>query len=215
MTISTVDPGRWLLRCPVDDSTVAPGATQCLDCGVSVEPLRAMASTAGMLLQTAATVDVELASRNVGYASALVPESENFLLDAGRCLIAAGALEAARNALERAALIAPGRKDIKAELSALPHWTSRAVERAGGPSEPPAAGELEPIPPLVASEPLSRRAELMVEHGEARRQRDQSELGSAAWRAACLEVARIEIAIAALTAATGSIHGAVVSARLG
>ena len=41
------------------------------------------------------------------------------------------------------------------------------------------------------------RAELMAQHAEARRRRDTAELDSPEYRAACEEVGRIEVAIAA------------------
>ena len=41
------------------------------------------------------------------------------------------------------------------------------------------------------------RAELMAQHVEARQRRDTAELDSPAYRAACEDVARIEVAIAA------------------
>lgn len=44
--------------------------------------------------------------------------------------------------------------------------------------------------------PRSPRPELMAQHAEARRRRDTAELDSAEYRAACEEVARIEVAIA-------------------
>jgi len=45
--------------------------------------------------------------------------------------------------------------------------------------------------------PPSPRAELMAQHVVARRRRDLAPLDSAEYRAACEEVARIEVAIAA------------------
>ena len=44
--------------------------------------------------------------------------------------------------------------------------------------------------------PRSPRPELMTQHVEARRRRDAAELDSAEYRAACEEIARIEVAIA-------------------
>jgi transcription elongation GreA/GreB family factor len=41
-----------------------------------------------------------------------------------------------------------------------------------------------------------QRAELMAQHAEARRRRDTAELDGPEYRAACEEIARIEIAIA-------------------
>jgi len=41
-----------------------------------------------------------------------------------------------------------------------------------------------------------QRAELMAQHVEARRRRDAADLDSPAYRAACEDVARIEVAIA-------------------
>ena len=46
------------------------------------------------------------------------------------------------------------------------------------------------------TDPRSRRAELMAQHVEARRRRDTAELDSVAYREACEEIARIEVAIA-------------------
>jgi len=42
----------------------------------------------------------------------------------------------------------------------------------------------------------SPRPELMTQHAEARRRRDAAELDSAEYRAACEEIATIEVAIA-------------------
>jgi len=49
-------------------------------------------------------------------------------------------------------------------------------------------------PPMTT--PPSPRPELMTQHAEARRRRDAAELDSPEYRAACEEVARIEVAIA-------------------
>ena len=46
------------------------------------------------------------------------------------------------------------------------------------------------------STPRTARAELMAQHAEARRRRDAAVLDSPEYRAACEEIARIEIAIA-------------------
>ncbi len=48
------------------------------------------------------------------------------------------------------------------------------------------------------SNPSGSRADFMVRHVEARRRRDAAPLVSAEYRAACEEIASIEVAIAAL-----------------
>jgi hypothetical protein len=47
-------------------------------------------------------------------------------------------------------------------------------------------------------DPGRSRADLMVRHVQARRRRDAAPLGSAEYRAACEEIASVEVAIAAL-----------------
>lgn len=52
-----------------------------------------------------------------------------------------------------------------------------------------------PPAPAATAEPPSR-ADLLVQHAEARRRRDAAELGGESFREAAEEVARIEVAIA-------------------
>ena len=49
----------------------------------------------------------------------------------------------------------------------------------------------------MTNDTSTRRSELMVLHAAAKGRRDAAPLGSDAYRAACEEVARIEVAIAA------------------
>jgi hypothetical protein len=50
--------------------------------------------------------------------------------------------------------------------------------------------------PKTPSSPSRTRAELLAEHAAARHRRDAAALGSAAFRAACEEIARIEVEVA-------------------
>jgi hypothetical protein len=199
-----VDAARWLLRCPVDQAWIAPDIAECPDCGLSTGPLRALALVAANHLETAAEVSPGLAFTQVESASHLVPESESFLLDAGRVLAAAGAYEAARDALLRAAKIAPGRKDIQAELATVSAhidptaWLTAEPSRASA-TVPSAESAQAPASTALPSTP---RAALMTDHVAARSRRDRADLGSSDYREACLEIARIEVAIAALALGT-------------
>lgn len=202
-------PERWLLRCPVDDAVIAPGVEQCPDCDLSTKPLRALAFVAAGSLEMAAALDPVMAMRQVEAASAMVPESENFLLDAGRTLSAAGALESAMAALQRAQQIAPGRKDIKVELAAVEEridpaaWlTEQPIDAEPAATQPPVT-ELAETPARAMD---NARDRLMHEHAAARRRRDGAELDSLEYRSACGDIARIEIAIAALSQPAAILH---------
>lgn len=207
-----LDPGRWLLQCPVDETLIAPGVTECGECGLSVEPLRALASTAAVFLRTAAAVDSSLAIEQVDHASALVPESENYLLDAGRALGAAGAYESARTVLDRAAGIAPGRKDIKAELAALAEridptgWLTEGLP-VPAVDEEPEVSPAEPEQALIPAQPRSRREELKARSRAAWQQQDLTEPGSAEYWALGHEMTRIAIEIAALSSDGAATEG--------
>lgn len=184
---------------------IAPEIAECPDCGLSTEPLRALALMAANQLKTAATLQSDPASAMASSAADLVPESENFLLDAGRALTAAGAYEDSRRALDRASRIAPGRKDIKAELGRVSEqidptaWLAEAPMPTAGTSAVSASTRTESTAkPVLRSE--TARESLMHEHAAARQARDQAELSGEAYVAACLEVARVEVAIAGLSA---------------
>jgi hypothetical protein len=55
-----------------------------------------------------------------------------------------------------------------------------------------------PDQPPTQPAPVATRAELLARHQAVRRQRNAAPLGSAAHRAACEEIARIEVEIARL-----------------
>jgi hypothetical protein len=183
--VPTVVTSSWLLQCPVDDSWIAADTSSCPDCGLSSGPLQALASMAAHALREAGGLPPALAEQRVRAASMLVPESEAFLLDAGRTLAAVGALEAARELLQKAARIAPGRTDIHEEL--------RRVDAALTPVSPSSPVKQMPV---LAESPRGR---LMTQHAAARQWRDSSALGSPEFRAAALEVSQIEIEISALS----------------
>jgi hypothetical protein len=200
------DHERWLLRCPVDDAVIAHGIVHCPDCGLSTAPLRALAAMAAEGLGTAALVVPELAIGQVRAASALVPESENFLLDAGRALAAAGAYADARDALEKASSIAPGRTDIRDEARAVSEhihptaWLAQGPETAPSTTSDQASGSADRRAALaVAAAVVSPRDRLRQAHAAARNARDATVLGSPEYIAACNEVARIEVEISGLS----------------
>lgn len=152
-------------------------------------------------LETATRVEPRLADAYVKAAALLVPESENYLLDAGRALRIAGDYASAQSVLARASDIAPGRKDIKSELADVTGRIDPTDWLAEGPPQAAPAAEViepEPEPEAISARRMTRREELQLRNNAAWREQDQTEPGSAEYWALGREMARIAVEIAAL-----------------